>query len=279
MDLPELYSTSSPFQKRDVAIILSEYLDRFNWSEDDHILDFGCGDGDVTFHLANCIPRCSSLIGVDISKAMVDYARHHHQHGDGILRFQEFDIMNTIDPTEHFPHGFNKIFSFYCFHWIKDHKHLMHQMFQMLRPEGEMLLVFLASNPIFSMYERMAEKTEWAEYMKDVEEFVPNYQYLARPADAFADVCNSAGFEVIECVASERTYAFQNVNTAKNAIAAVNPFLHRIPVTLRERYLYDCLLEIQKLKVPSADGSTVASYRLMIAHIRRPYLELNSNNK
>jgi juvenile hormone acid methyltransferase len=42
----------------------------------------------------------------------------------------------------------------------------MHQMFQMLRPEGEMLLVFLASNPIFSMYERMAEKTEWAEYMK-----------------------------------------------------------------------------------------------------------------
>ena len=42
----------------------------------------------------------------------------------------------------------------------------MHQMFQILRPEGEMLLVFLASNPIFTMYERMAEKTEWAEYMK-----------------------------------------------------------------------------------------------------------------
>jgi len=133
-----------------------------------------------------------------------------------------------------------------------------------------------------------------------VNEYIPNYQYLARPADAFADICNSTGFEVIECVASERTYAFQNVNTAKSnlnffphlinrlfnqwnffldAIAAVNPFLNRIPVSLRERYLYDCLMEIQKLKVPSADGSTVASYRLMIAHIRRPYHELNSNNK
>lgn len=75
--------------------------------------------------LLNFIPniRCSSLIGVDISKAMVDYARHHHQH-DERLRFQQFDIMNTIDPTENFPHGFDKIFSFYCFHWIKDHKYV-----------------------------------------------------------------------------------------------------------------------------------------------------------
>jgi hypothetical protein len=32
--------------------------------------------------------------------------------------------MNTIDPTENFPHGFDKIFSFYCFHWIKDHKYV-----------------------------------------------------------------------------------------------------------------------------------------------------------
>lgn len=42
----------------------------------------------------------------------------------------------------------------------------MKQMYHLLQPEGEVLLVFLASNPIFTMYERMAEKTEWAEYMK-----------------------------------------------------------------------------------------------------------------
>lgn len=38
-------------------------------------------------------------------------------------------------------------------------------MYDMLQPGGEVLLVFLASNPIFTMYERMAERTEWAEYM------------------------------------------------------------------------------------------------------------------
>ena len=39
-------------------------------------------------------------------------------------------------------------------------------MYQLTNPEGEILLVFLASNPIFTMYQRMAERTEWAQYMK-----------------------------------------------------------------------------------------------------------------
>lgn len=42
----------------------------------------------------------------------------------------------------------------------------MEHMYDILKPDGEVLLVFLASNPIFTMYERMAERTEWAEYMK-----------------------------------------------------------------------------------------------------------------
>lgn len=42
----------------------------------------------------------------------------------------------------------------------------MEHMYDILKPGGEILLVFLASNPIFTMYERMAERTEWAEYMK-----------------------------------------------------------------------------------------------------------------
>lgn len=42
----------------------------------------------------------------------------------------------------------------------------MEHMYDILKPGGDILLVFLASNPIFTMYERMAERTEWAEYMK-----------------------------------------------------------------------------------------------------------------
>lgn len=57
MELPELYAGASAFQKRDAAQALVQYLSQFNWGEDDAVLDFGCGDGDLTEYLAQCIPR------------------------------------------------------------------------------------------------------------------------------------------------------------------------------------------------------------------------------
>ena len=39
-------------------------------------------------------------------------------------------------------------------------------MYQLTKADGEILLVFLAYNPIFTMYKRLSERTEWAEYMK-----------------------------------------------------------------------------------------------------------------
>ncbi|KAI9555670.1 farnesoic acid O-methyltransferase [Daphnia sinensis] len=270
MELPELYAGASPFQKRDAVHVLTQYLPQFDWAEGDAVLDFGCGDGDLTEYLARCIPRCASLTGIDISKKMIDYARCHHQERDLRLGFQQVDIMKSIDARDVFPDGFDKIFSFYCLHWIKDHQRLMEHMYDILKPGGDILLVFLASNPIFTMYERMAERTEWAEYMKDVAEYVPHYQYAARPAEMFASICRSVGLQVVECTAQERSFSFQNINIVKNAVAAVNPFLRRVPVRLRESYLLDCLMELQKLKAPSADDTTVARYRLMIAHVRKP---------
>lgn len=66
--------------------------------------------------------RCASLTGIDISKKMIDHARNHHQENDLRLGFQQVDIMKSIDAREVFPDGFDKIFSFYCLHWIKDHQ-------------------------------------------------------------------------------------------------------------------------------------------------------------
>ena len=132
----------------------------------------------------------------------------------------------------------------------------------------------------------------------------------------FSATCRSAGLQVIECTAQERSFSFQNINIVKSkstltffkrnqildwtinsvcyylylffyqwwkhsifqfqlsvchedAVAAVNPFLRRVPPWLRESYLLDCLMELQKLKAPSTDGCTVACYRLMIAHVRK----------
>jgi hypothetical protein len=38
-------------------------------------------------------------------------------------------------------------------------------MFELLLPGGELLVVFLASNPLFSVYEKLSEDSAWSKYM------------------------------------------------------------------------------------------------------------------
>ena len=66
--------------------------------------------------------RFGRITGVDISGEMIQYAKMCHQAYDERLNFKQVDLMNIIQPSQLFPHGFDKILSFYCLHWIKDHR-------------------------------------------------------------------------------------------------------------------------------------------------------------
>ncbi len=49
---------------------------------------------------------------------------------------------------------------------VKDQTAALRNIHRLLRPGGEALLVFLAKNPIFDAYRRMAAGDKWASVMK-----------------------------------------------------------------------------------------------------------------
>lgn len=51
---------------------------------------------------------------------------------------------------------------------------------------------------------------------QDVNNYIPEYQYLLRPADRFAEICRSVGYDIIDCIAPERSFGFQNINVVKS---------------------------------------------------------------
>merc|ERR1712004_401088 len=63
-------------QRRDAAVVLAAHLPAMTWSDEERLLDIGCGSGDVTSSLlVPTIPVApASVVGVDLSKEMVDYA-------------------------------------------------------------------------------------------------------------------------------------------------------------------------------------------------------------
>ncbi|XP_053630408.2 juvenile hormone acid O-methyltransferase [Cherax quadricarinatus] len=270
MEDAQLYVSANGLQRRDALLVLSEYLPQMEWKEDgETVLDVGCGSGDVTRNLlVPLLPQVKQVVGVDLSQEMVTYASKTFHHDS--INFHQLDIERAVQPRQVFPDGFTKVFSFYCLHWVQEQRSCLNNIYQLLQPGGEALLVFLAKNPLFTMYQNMSLKTRWQQYMKDVKSYISVYQDKTDPAQVMADLAEDVGFQILSCEAPELEFVFDNINYLKNAIKAVNPFLKRIPKEDQEAFLKECLAELVLLQgCQQEDGSAVARYNLMIAHLHR----------
>jgi len=264
-----LYATANQQQKRDASICLAARLPTMNWKTDmERVLDIGSGSGDVTCNLLGTALSVPSMItGVDMSPEMVNYASD--TFGSETLDFHLMDIGKAMQPRQMFPSGFTKIFSFYCLHWVPDLSTALNNINQLLEPDGECLLVFLANNPIFRMYRIMAQTSKWRLYMLDVEKFVPLFQDITDPATHFKRFVDKEGFKVKKCEAEEFSFSFQNQNQLVGALKAVNPFITRIPEDKRKEFMADCVLTLMKLDIPLKNGQMEARYKLMVAHLQK----------
>ena len=110
-----------------------------------------------------------------------------------------------------------------------------------------------ASNPIFRMYRIMSWNVKWSSYMKDVEDFIPVYQDTLDPAAEFGTLLSRTGFYIRKCKAVEFSFTFNNQN---QLMAALNPFLSRIPLVITIRFPFS-----STLTCPAPRRSSLSSCR------------------
>jgi juvenile hormone acid methyltransferase len=126
MNDAKLYASFHGLATRDATKVLSEYIDRMSWKTGDRVLDLGCGPGSVTTQVL--MPRLPAdfglLVGADLSADMIQYASNNYAHSK--LRFTQFDLVKDIENTSQLqPSGFDKIFCFFCLHWISDQRYYL----------------------------------------------------------------------------------------------------------------------------------------------------------
>jgi len=127
------YARNSAAQKR----WADELLARLDLKGNETVLDLGCGDGKITWAIAQALPQ-GRAVGIDSSAEMIRYAHAHHPASDHQnLAFRLLDVR-ALDYTDEF----DLVFSNAALHWVQDHRSLLRGVCRALRRGGRLAFSF-----------------------------------------------------------------------------------------------------------------------------------------
>ncbi len=155
--------TSSFFQK--AYLKFKDILEDF---KDKKILDVGCGSGNLSFYLAH---RGASVIGIDLSKNLIDYCKNIAKNQSINIEFKE---MNAQIP-EFNDETFDIVVGFRALHHLPNIKLFYRECKRLLKKKGFIAFIEpLKKNPIVELNRKYFEpkrrtKYEHPLFISDVE--------------------------------------------------------------------------------------------------------------
>src|SRR5262249_14069840 len=123
-----------------------------------------CGDAKVTAEIAGLVPQ-GSVLGVDPSHDMIDFARSHFATpARSNLRFEIADVRCLPYRAE-----FDLAVSFNALHWVPEQQEALGSIQAALKPGGKALLRFVPREEgwaIEYIYEEVRGHARWARFFR-----------------------------------------------------------------------------------------------------------------
>ncbi|KAK8762952.1 hypothetical protein V5799_034439 [Amblyomma americanum] len=163
---PHLYVAANTFQKRDNLLVLDLLNTAFRRppSEEQQFLDIGCAVGDFTRDVL--LPRsspCWRIVGTDVSRTMIEYAERYYGHPR--ITYDVLDVARDVGPFVECYGRFDRVYSFFCLHWIRDQIGALRNVHHLMKPEGECLLQFCARTPVYQLWRDFAAMDRWKNHI------------------------------------------------------------------------------------------------------------------
>jgi len=214
-----------------------------------HIVDLGCGPGNVTRALRRRWPA-AAVTGVDSSEAMLERARQ----SDGNVDWQLADLVDWEPRT-----AVDLLFSNAALQWLDGHDRLLPRLASMIAPGG-VLAVQMPRNfsePSHTSIYETARDARWRDRLERLIRPEPT-----KPAEYYRDllVPHARSIDIWETV-------YLQVLEGENPVAEwvkgswLPPFLEAL--TSEERALFETAYRrrVQAAYVPRADGKTLFPFR------------------
>ena len=214
-----------------------------------HVVDLGCGPGNVTALLKRRWPE-AEVTGVDGSAAMLAKAREAAPD----CRFVEADIAAwaPAQPPD-------VIYSNAALHWVGGHDTLFPRLLSLL-PRGGVLAVQMPAmhaEPLRALQHEVAADGPWADLLVDVDSaraILEPGQYwdLLKPRAVSLDLWQTIYLHAL---------------TGEDAVvqwamgSSLRPFLDRLPADLKDRFVRAYADAVRPAYPRRADGTTLLPFR------------------
>ncbi len=213
VNLIVLFCTHTPCRAAEGISLVEEYkknsnhqwewaltsLANFLFTEQDKVLDVGCGDGRITALIANQV-QSGSVVGLDISEKMIEQASNAFQEGN--LKFIK---GNATDIP--FKEEFDKVVSFCTLQWIVEQEKALISMKESLKVGGGMLLVMPgeSSSNLGTLAKKIASTEKWRGYF-------PNFKMerVYYSPKAYKNLLQVIGLDIQSLRAEESVTIYEN---------------------------------------------------------------------
>lgn len=218
----EYYKNSS--SQKQAATDLMSYI---TIPENGSILDVGCGDGKITAELAEKTPL-GSVIGVDISNAMIEFAKTHFSSKPNIsFHLQDAQKLN-------FQNTFDVVFSFTTLQWIENHTAFLQGAYQSLKQTGTLAITMPMGLPhtLEQAVNEVICAPEWNSYFQN---FSTGWNFVSE-AD-YKELLLANHFKVQRLAVVPQKDIFPSRENFEKFIGQWFPYLRPLPDSLKQTFL------------------------------------------
>lgn len=198
-----------------VNTLMEEYKNKFKWRADgrDSLMDIGSAGGGITMEYILPIlpPTFDRLIGVDISEDMIAYAQKTYSEAN--IEFKTFNI--ETGNTDELPQV-DHITLLYVFHLVRDHDKALGNVYNLLKVDGDCLIMFIPKFAYYTAYEQLSRHPKWSKYMRNVNDAIVPCYFSKTPESDFEQLLKKHRFSGIEMVTNNTSYHIGDINTLKS---------------------------------------------------------------
>ena len=214
--------------------MVDEAISQLEFSEDERVLDVGCGDGFLTRAVADMVPL-GYAVGVDASPRMIATAHAAAAPTESGPWFAVADVRRLP-----FGRHFDVVKSFNALHWVPEQQRALAQIASVVRPGGRVLIQVVCAGErtsLESVAMTVCHRPRWARWFDG---FVAPFIHVD-PA-SYGDLAGSAGLALEDVAVTDREWDFGSRSMFERWCAVGSTaWTDRLPVEDRTRFVEDAV--------------------------------------